>query len=170
VTGGAGADAITLGTGVKYVTSGRGSTISITGVTAGMSVAGIDVITGVGNDDFLIIPVETTDNYTITPDSTRSDYTFDNESLYRTSAVPEANLDNTTYGNNVTFFRGVYSAGSALFSPDSSGSDTLLVYDDNGTDDGVNFLAIMLQGSTVDNATIDNASATSGGVLIDFRD
>jgi len=170
VTGGAGTDTITLGTGVKYVTSGRGSTISITAVTAGMSVAGIDVITGVGNDDFLIIPVETTDNYTITPDGTPIDYTFDNESLYRTSAVPEANLDNTTYGNNVTFFRGVYSAGSALFSPDSSGSDTLLVYDDNGTDDGVNFLAIMLQGSTVDNATIDNASATSGGVLIDFRD
>jgi hypothetical protein len=168
VTGGDGTDAITLGTGVKYVTSGRGSTISVTAVTAGMSVSGIDVITGVGNDDFLIIPVETTDNYTITPDSSMNDYTFDNVSQYKTSAV--ATLDNTTYGNNVIFFRGVYSAGSALFSPDSSGSDTLLVYDDNGTDDGVNFLAIMLKGSTVDNATIDNASATSGGVLIDFRD
>jgi hypothetical protein len=160
VTAGAGTDTITLGTGAKtiYIATGESTTTTaFSSISDGMSVAGADIITGVGVGDSIVVTsfADAYDNAsgTLSTGTNGGQFKYDNSSY-------------TAIGDNtVGLIRGVYSSG--LFSSSSAGSDTLFVYDDNSTVGGQTYRTIILQGSTVDNLTIDNSSSVFRFTFID---
>jgi hypothetical protein len=161
VTAGAGTDTITLGTGAKTIYIAAGDSALTTSIdnssVSGISVAGADVITGVNVGDIFVLQPPGTDNYTGAGTSTGQ---FDNSTQPFTTSFA---------GNRLSLVRGVYSSG--LFSQSTSGGDVLMAWDDNSSTSagGETFRFVVLQGSTVDNAsiTIDGTTRVVTATIID---
>jgi Ca2+-binding RTX toxin-like protein len=163
VTGGAGVDTITLGTGAKTIKIAAGdstTTTAITSISAGMSVAGADVITGVNVGDTFVLQAAASDNYSgsagVGVGSSAGAGLADNDTFSTTAAVD----------NSISFVLGVYSSASSLFSANAAGSDVLMVWDDNSSTSGQTYRAVILPGSTINNATVTTDGSNGLNVLI----
>jgi Ca2+-binding RTX toxin-like protein len=159
VTGGAGVDTITLGTGAKTIKIAAGdstTTTAITSISAGMSVAGADVITGVNVGDTFVLQAAASNNYSSGVAGTVAPATADNDT-FSTTAVGD---------NAISFVLGVYSSASSLFSANAAGSDVLMVWDDNSSTSGQTYRAVILPGSTINNATVTTDGSNGLNVLI----
>jgi Ca2+-binding RTX toxin-like protein len=168
VTAGAGTDTITLGTGAKTIYIAAGDSALTTSIdnssVSGISVAGADVITGVNVGDIFVLQPPGTDFYGGTTTDNTSN-ALENGEIDNTSAILTASFNDNSLG----LVRGVYSSG--LFSQSTSGGDVLMAWDDNSSTSagGETFRFVVLQGSTVDNAsiTIDGTTRVVTATIID---
>ena len=149
---GAGADAITFGSGVakvKYV-AGDGLNYASPSSATAVTTVGMDIVTGLNAGDDVIMT-----GYTGIAASSASN------SIMDTDEVTGSDLSAVTLAeNSVHIVRGTYSSAADTFTESSTGADSLFVYDGNVLAAANDYEAVVLVGTGA--ATFAVAAGTGG--------
>jgi len=160
IIGGLGRDFITTGGGADSIRmiagTATGTVLGFTQSTAvptttAIFVGSSDVITGFANGMNITIGTA------IATDGTTTATGHGDNTIVRNGGTM-----GTGTAGDVALITGNYTAATSFFTPSISGTDTLYVYDDNGTAAGGSYRAVVLVGY-VDTGTVDTLSTT--GIL-----